>query len=90
MRPGEGDALVTHVRTHVWPSVEAAPGFLGGEILRSFARADERLLLLTRWDSEQALAAYLGPSWTAHELAPVPEEAAFLDGVPFVDNWTTA
>lgn len=87
MKPGRLDDLVEHVATNVWPSVTAADGFVGGEILRSVGRSEQRLLLVTRWRDEEALEHFLGPAWTAHELTPVPDEASFLGGVPFVDNW---
>jgi len=90
VKAGRTDDLVEHVRTNVWPNVEAAEGFLGGDILRSVARGQERLLLVTRWSDESALERFLGPRWTAHELTPVPEEEVFIEGVPFVDNWRPA
>ena len=88
VRPGRAEELVEHVLTSVLPSVRLAEGFLGGEVLRSVARESERLLLVTRWESEASLESYLGPRWTAHELTPVPDEAVFIAGVPFVDNWS--
>lgn len=87
VKAGRTDDFARYVATKVWPAVTAADGFLGGEILRSVGRADERLLLVTRWRDEAALEGFLGPAWTAHELTAVPDEEPFLAGVPFVDNW---
>jgi quinol monooxygenase YgiN len=85
--PGQLDALVSYVRDSVWPTVAKADGFIGGEVLTSYASADERLLLITRWADEASLEAYLGPDWRAHEMTPIPEEAEFVTGTPFADHW---
>ena len=87
VKRGRTDDFVAFVASRVWPAVTGAEGFLGGEMLRSVGRADERLLLVTRWRDEAALEQFLGPAWTAHELTPVADEEPFLGGVPFVDNW---
>lgn len=87
VKPGCTDELARYVREDVWPQVTAIEGFLGGELLRSVARDDERLLLMTRWSDESALEKYLGPRWTETELSPIPSEEPYIEGVPFVDNW---
>jgi quinol monooxygenase YgiN len=87
VRPGQLAALVAYVRDSVWPTVAKADGFIGGEVLTSYATDDERLLLITRWADEASLESYLGPDWRAHEMTPIPEEAAFVTGTPFADHW---
>jgi heme-degrading monooxygenase HmoA len=87
VQPGKSEELIRYVAAEVWPSVAQAAGFLGGEVLRSYASGDERVLLVTRWQSEAALEAFLGPDWRAHEMTPVPGEQPLLAGVPFVDHW---
>lgn len=87
VQPDKADDLIKYVATEVWPSLEGTAGFLGGEVLRSHRGKDDRVLLATRWDSEEALESYLGPAWAAHDMTPVPAEEPFLDGTPFVDHW---
>ena len=87
VQPGRADDLIKYVSTEVWPSLEGTPGFLGGEMLRSHRSQDDRVLLVTRWDSEAAIEGYLGPDWAAHEMTPLPAEESFLAGTPFVDHW---
>lgn len=87
MKTGQTDALVTYVMAEVWPGVTSAKGFLGGEILRSLNGDAERLLLVTRWQDVESLENFLGPSWHAHQMTPVPAEEPHLAGAPFVDHW---
>lgn len=87
MKPGQMDALIEYVKAEVWPGVTAAKGFVGGEVLRSFGEGSDRLLLVTRWQSTEALSGFLGPDWQAHQMTPVPAEEPLLAGSPFVDHW---
>lgn len=87
VKPGQTDSLVKYVLAEVWPGVTGADGFLGGEILRSYNGGEERLLLLTRWRDAASVERFLGPSWQAHQMTPVPDEEPHLAGTPFVDHW---
>jgi len=87
VKEGQTDSLVEYVMKEVWPGVTAAAGFVSGEILRSYGGDGERLLLLTRWADAASLEGFLGPSWQAHEMTPVPAEEPHLGGTPFVDHW---
>ena len=87
VKAGQIDALVEYVLSEVWPGVTGADGFIGGEILRSFGNGEDRLLLLTRWDAPESVEKFLGPSWQAHQMTPVPDEEPHLGGTPFVDHW---
>jgi quinol monooxygenase YgiN len=87
VKPDKVDDLLRYVTTEVWPTLEGAAGFLGGEVLRSHLAPDDRVLLSTRWVDEASLEGYLGPDWAAHEMTPVPDEESYLAGTPFVDHW---
>lgn len=90
VKPGQIDALISYVRSEVWPGVTAAKGFVSGEVLSSFGEGGDRLLLLTRWDEPTSLEKFLGPDWQAHQMTPVPAEEPLLAGSPFVDHWSLA
>jgi heme-degrading monooxygenase HmoA len=87
VKPGQTDRLLQYVTTEVWPTLEGARGFLGGEVLRSHRAHEDRVLLATRWEDESALETYLGAAWAAHDMTPVPAEEPYLEGTPFVDHW---
>ena len=61
--PGRLEELVGFVLERVWPAVSAADGFRGGEVYRADSDTDPRLVVLTRWRDEAALAAVAGPGW---------------------------
>jgi heme-degrading monooxygenase HmoA len=72
--PGRLDELVALVR-RAWPALAAADGFAGGELYRSDSDTDPRLVLVTRWQDEAALAAVAGPGWReAAVLLPGEEQ----------------
>ena len=57
--------------------VDQHEGFLGLEILRSFERQPE-FLLVTRWKDREALRAYLqSPDFQVAKAASVAEDATF-------------
>ena len=87
VKPGQTDSLVDYVMAEVWPGVVAAAGFIGGEVLRSFAGPEERLLLITRWQDAASVEKFLGPAWQAHQMTPLAAEEPHLAGTPFVDDW---
>jgi len=62
VKPGQIDRLLDLIRTSLLPRVVAADGFLGVEFLRSL-HDDQKLVAVSRWRDEQALADYAGPLW---------------------------
>lgn len=84
--PGRLDELVEVVRA-AWPQLAAADGFAGGELYRADSDIDPRLVLVTRWRDEAALAAAAGPAWRE---APVllPGEQALHARAPHVWHFT--
>jgi hypothetical protein len=62
-RPGRLDELVELMTGRAWPALAAADGFAGAELYRADSATDPRLVLLTRWRDEAALAAAAGPGW---------------------------
>jgi hypothetical protein len=84
--PGLLDELVGFVVARVWPTLVAADGFGGGELYRADSDTEPRLVLLTRWRDEAALAAAAGPGWRAAVL--LPGEDRFHARPPHVWHFT--
>jgi heme-degrading monooxygenase HmoA len=85
--PGRLDELVDLVTGKVWPALAAADGFAGGELYRADSGTDPRLVLITRWRDEAALAAAAGPAWRDAAVT-VPGEAALHARPPHVWHFT--
>ena len=87
VRPGLLDEFVRFAVEHGWPAVAAADGFVGGELYRADSDTEPRLVLVSRWRDEAALAAFAGPDWrTAPVLLPGAER--FLARPPHVWHFT--
>jgi heme-degrading monooxygenase HmoA len=85
--PGLLDEFADFVAQRVWPAMAALDGFGGGELYRADSDTEPRLVMITRWRDEGALAAFAGPDW---RLAPVvqPDEERFLARAPHVWHFT--
>ena len=84
--PGLVDELVAWLRVDAWELMTAVDGFEGGELYRSFDGPD-RVVLITHWRDEAALAEFAGPDWRTE---PVIGDAdrSFLAGAPHVWHFT--
>ena len=62
-----------HLRTETFPELRKIPGFVDASILRRPFAAGIEFLIITRWESLDALARFSGPD---PEVAVVPAKAA--------------
>jgi hypothetical protein len=84
--PGRLDELVELIRRG-WPALAASDGFVGGELYRADSGTDPRLVLVTRWRDEAALAAAAGPGWP-DTAVPLPGEEHLHARPPHVWHFT--
>lgn len=85
VRPGAQDELVALIRRH-WTALSQVDGFVSGELYRS-DDGEPRLVLVTRWRDEAALAAAAGPGWRATAV-PLPGEEPLHARPPHVWHFT--
>jgi heme-degrading monooxygenase HmoA len=64
---------ITHLRTETFPQLRKIPGFVDASILSRPLGAGIEFLIVTRWDSMNALAKFSGSD---PEAAVVPAKAA--------------
>lgn len=78
-RPGrEGDYL-RHLRTETFPALSRIPGFLRATVSRALdGEAPGRLLVVTEWESMEAVKAFGGES-PERAVVPPPVEALMLE-----------
>jgi heme-degrading monooxygenase HmoA len=72
-QPHKAESYVTHLRTETFPALRALPGFVDAAILRRRFGAGVEFLVITRWDSLEAIARFAGAD---PEAAVVPAAAA--------------
>ena len=65
------DAYVSHFRNVVMPELQRVPGFLGAHLVRHTVGDVLEYVVLTRWESMDAIRAFAGP---------VPEKAVVEPG----------
>jgi heme-degrading monooxygenase HmoA len=58
---GNADAYQTHVTATVFPKLEALAGYAGGRVLRRLDGKDVEFLVVTEWESWDAIGAFAGP-----------------------------
>lgn len=74
-RPELVDAYVKHLREQTLPSLKRIRGYYGANVLRRPAGPVVALMVLTLWDSVDAVSAFAGAD---AEAAVVPPEAQAL------------
>jgi heme-degrading monooxygenase HmoA len=74
-RPEHADAYVAHLREHTFPQLASIPGHRGASVLRRERPAIVEFIVITLWESLDAIAAFAGPD---AELAVVPAAAQAL------------
>ena len=75
--PGRLDEFVEFTLDRGWPAMEAADGFAGGELYRADSDTEPRLVMITRWRDEAALAGFAGPDWRSTPVV-LPDEEQYL------------
>jgi heme-degrading monooxygenase HmoA len=64
------DRYVEHLRTETLPELAKLPGFVSASVLRRELRDGTEFLVLTRWETLEAVGRFAGPDL---EAAVVPE-----------------
>jgi quinol monooxygenase YgiN len=63
-KPDKTDRLLDILKTKVMPRLAATDGFISAEIARSLeGEGEDRVVVISRWRDEKAIAAYAGPLW---------------------------
>jgi heme-degrading monooxygenase HmoA len=70
-REAEATSYVRHLREHTLPRLAAIPGFLRASILRRTVEEGVEFLIVTEWESTEAIRAFAGETI---EAAVVPIE----------------
>ena len=71
--PDRAQDYIKHLRTETFPALRKIPGFLDASILSRPCGAGIEFLVVTRWNSMDALARFSGSD---PEVAVVPARAA--------------
>jgi heme-degrading monooxygenase HmoA len=71
------DAYPEHFRAVVIPELRTVPGFLGAQLCRRAGGDEVEFLVLTRWQSMEAVRAFAGP--TVDKAVVEPGAVAALD-----------
>jgi heme-degrading monooxygenase HmoA len=71
--PNRAQDYVTHLRTITFPALRKIPGFVDASILSRPFGAGVEFLIVTRWDSMDAIATFAG---TDPEAAVIAASAA--------------
>jgi heme-degrading monooxygenase HmoA len=70
-RPEEAEHYVEHLRRQTLPRLRELPGFVGVSILRRQVDRGAEFVVVTRWESLQAIERFAGSDYT---VAVVPPE----------------
>jgi len=71
----DADAYVAHLKRATLPALRAIPGHQGSYVLRRDSGGTVEFVVITLWDSLEAIGAFAGDD---HEAAVVPAEAQRL------------
>jgi heme-degrading monooxygenase HmoA len=69
-KPAHADAYVEHLRRETFPQLSQIPGFIDASILRRAVADGVEFLIVTRWDSIEAIQRFAGQD---AEIAVVPQ-----------------
>ena len=72
-QPDQAPKYLTHLRTETFPALRKLPGFVSASILSRPLGNGIEFLIVTQWDSLDAIARFAGPDL---EAAVVPVKAA--------------
>jgi heme-degrading monooxygenase HmoA len=71
-KPGEAENYLAHLRRHTFPQLERIGGFRGASILKREVTNGVEFLIVTTWESSEAIRRFAGASLNS---AVVPPEA---------------
>ena len=74
-RPDQAQNYVKHLRTETFPALRKLPGFVSASILSRLLDNGIEFLIVTQWDSLEAIARFAGADL---EAAVVPSEGAAM------------
>ena len=74
-RPELVDAYVAHLRENTFPQLKGIAGYVGANVLRRPSGDVTALMVMTLWESVEAIAKFAGDD---AEVAVVPPEAQRL------------
>ena len=84
-RRGEADRYVRHLEQETFPQLAAIPGFLGASILRRQVAAGVQFLIVTEWESLEAIRRFAGDD---PEVAVVPDAVrSMMELDTRVEHW---
>lgn len=69
-RARDADAYAQFLAREFLPAADAIPGFRGAQILRRAEGDEVAFLILTRFDTVEAIVEFAGPDWEAAHIAP--------------------
>jgi heme-degrading monooxygenase HmoA len=69
---GEAENYLAHLRQHTFPQLERIDGFRGASILKREVTKGTEFLIVTKWESSEAIRRFAGASLNS---AVVPPEA---------------
>jgi heme-degrading monooxygenase HmoA len=69
-KPAHADAYVEHLRRETFPQLLKIPGFIDASILRRTLAEGVEFLIVTRWDSLEAIQRFAGRD---ADVAVVPQ-----------------
>jgi heme-degrading monooxygenase HmoA len=71
-KPGLAETYIQHLKSEIFPKLQAIPGFLSASILRRDVSNVSEFQVVTLWESLSAIRSFAGDD---HETAVVPEAA---------------
>jgi len=74
-QPDQAQSYVKHLRTETFPALRKLPGFVSASILSRRLGNGVEFLIVTEWESLDAIARFAGPDL---EAAVVPAKAAAM------------
>jgi heme-degrading monooxygenase HmoA len=77
-RPGQADAYVRHLQHATFPALAALPGFVRASILRREVEGGTEFLIVTQWQSVDAIRAFAGAD-PEEAVLPAVARAMMLD-----------
>jgi heme-degrading monooxygenase HmoA len=69
-KSGQADTYITHLKTDTFPKLSQIDGFLSASILKRTVPQGTEFLIVTVWESMEAIRRFAGPN---AEVSVVPE-----------------